>query len=248
MRAPLLLPLLLWLLPVLAGATAERLDGRSLVEESLRRHAPAAHLYEEQTLVLTDAQGRHTVRTLRHYAARDERGCRDLRVVDTPAEARGAAILVVRGGKDGERHGAAADARVFGSNFIVADLEDERPADYRYEHDGDLDLERVPHHVLRALPANDGVGRRIGYGERRLYLRKDNLFLSRIDYRDGEGQTARRQTFRAPRAEDNAAWRAGMILMEDLRDGGRSLLKVERRVLSADYVPEAVFARSGARP
>lgn len=229
-----------------AAAATERPDGRLLMEESLRRHAPAKHLYEEQTLVLTDAQGRHTVRTLRHYAVRDERGSRDLRVIDTPVEARGAAILVLRDAGGRARHGAVADARVFGSNFLVADLEDEWPADFRYEHDGDIDLERVPHHVLRVLPA--AADARAGQGERRIYLRKDNLFVSRIEYRDGDGRTIRRQTFRAPRPEDDAAWRAGMILMEDLREGGRSLLKVERRVLSADYVPESVFARKEGRP
>jgi hypothetical protein len=82
----------------------------------------------------------------------------------------------------------------------------------------------------------------MGYHERRIYLRKDNLFVSRIDYRDRDGREARRQTFRDPRPDESGAWRAGMVLMEDLRNGGRSLLKVERRVHSADYVPAAVFA------
>jgi hypothetical protein len=36
--------------------------------------------------------------------------------------------------------------------------------------------------------------------------------------------------------------------MEDLRDGRRSLLKVERRVHSPDYVPVSVFAGIPGRP
>jgi hypothetical protein len=81
-----------------------------------------------------------------------------------------------------------------------------------------------------------------------IYLRKDNLFVSRIDYHDREGRPARRQSFRDPIPDESGIWRAGMVLMEDLRDGRRTLLKIERRVHSADYVPAAVFARLPALP
>jgi len=47
---------------------------------------------------------------------------------------------------------------------------------------------------------------------------------------------------RDPRPEESGAWRANMILMEDLVDGRRSLLKTERRAHSPDYVPADVFA------
>ena len=40
----------------------------------------------------------------------------------------------------------------------------------------------------------------------------------------------------------SGAWRAGMVLSEDLREDRRTLLKIERRVYSPDYVPAAVFA------
>jgi len=229
-----------------AGATAE--NGRDLIEESLRRHAPPAHVYEEQALLLTDRQGQHTVRTARYYARRDASGSRNLLVMETPVESRGTAIYIGRELPGGTRRGAAASSPVFGSNFSVADLEGEQPRDFRYERDDDHDLERVPHHVLRVFPADESVARATGYRERRIYLRKDNLFVSRIDYQDREGRPARRQTFRDPRPDESGAWRADMILMEDLRDGRRSLLKVERRVHSPDYVPAAVFAGLGALP
>jgi hypothetical protein len=73
-------------------------------------------------------------------------------------------------------------------------------------------------------------------------LRKDNLFVSRIDYSDRQGRPARRQSFRDPRAHEGA-WRAAMVLMENLREGHRTLIKVERRVHSPDYVPADVFGR-----
>ncbi len=246
----LMKPAALALLLLTAGlaTTARSQSGRELMEESLRRHAPPASVYEEQTLVLSDSQGRYTVRTARRYARHDANGNTDLLVMETPAESRGTAIYVDRDASGGTRRGAAASSPVFGSNFSVADLEGEQVRSFTYERDDDHDLDRVPHFVLRALPADESVARATEYRERRIYLRKDNLFTSRIDYRDSEGRLARRQTFRDPRPDESGIWRPDMILMEDLRDGRRTLLKVERRVHSPDYVPAAVFAAIPGKP
>ena len=230
------------------GAQAGSESGRELIEESLRRHAQPAYVYQEQALVLTDRQGRHTVRTMRYYARHDEHGSRKLLVIETPAESKGTSIFINRDARDGMRRGAAGSSPVFGSNFSVADLEEEQAREFRYERDADQDLGMVPHYVLRAFPADESAARSAGYHERRIYLRKDNLFISRIDYRDREDRLARRQTMRDPSPDESGAWRAGMLLMEDLRDERRTLLKVERRVHSPDYVPAAVFAGLSALP
>lgn len=224
------------------AAQVEAQSGRELIEQSLRRHAQPPYVYEEQALVLSDRLGQHTVRTARYYARRDDYGSKSVLVIETPAESRGTAIYVARDARNGARHGAAASSPVFGSNFSVADLEEEQPRYFRYEREDVHDIERVPHQVLRVLPLDESVGRAMGYGERRIYLRRDNLFISRIDYLDRQRRLAKRQTFRDPRPDESGAWRAGMILMEDLRDGRRTLLKVERRVHAAEYVPATVFA------
>ncbi len=224
-----------------AGAWAQ--SGRELIEQSLRRHAPPAHVYQEQTLILSDQLGQNTVRTLRYYARQDAHAGRRLAMmIHTPEELRGTAVFVARDAKGGERRGPEASSSLFGSNLTLADLEGEQPADFAYELEDGQDLDRVSHLVVRALPRDADVARSTGYGVRRIYLRKDNLFVSRIDVLDRRGQVARRQTFRDPRPDESGAWRAGMILSEDLRDARRTLLKVERRVHSADYVPDAVFA------
>ncbi len=232
--------LLLVLAGLAAGSRAE--SGRDLIEESLRRHAPPAHVYEEQALILTDRQGQRSVRTARYYAVRDENGNRNLWMIDTPADAKGTVIFIERNILGELRTGTVPSATIFGSNFSVADLEGEQIRNFSYEREGIQDIDRVAHYVLRAAPADETVVRRTGYHERLIYLRKDNLFVSRIDYRDRDGREVRRQAFRDPRPDESGAWQAGMVLMEDLRSGGRSLLKVERRVHSADYVPAATFA------
>jgi hypothetical protein len=225
-----------------AAASAWAQSARELIEESLRRHAPPAHVYQEQTLILSDHHGQNTVRTLRYYARHDSSGGRRLVMIHTPEELRGTAVLVARDAKGGARRGPEASSPLFGSSLTVADLEGEQPADFSYEVENSQDLDRVSHHVLRAIPKDAEVARATGYGVRRLYLRKDNLFISRIDLLDRRGLVARRQTFRDPRPDESGAWRAGMVLTEDLRDARRTLLKVERRVHSADYVPDAIFA------
>ena len=230
----------------LTGA-AQAQTARDLIEDSLRRHAPPASAYEEQALVITDRQGQHSLRTLRYYAQRDTRVMQRLHVVESPPELKGAAIRIDRDANDGTRRGPAPGTAVFGTDFLVADLETEQPGDFQYERNADVDLERVPHFVIRARPADASVVRATSYHERLLYLRKDNLFLSRIDYQDRDGRPARRLSYRAPRADEFGIWRASMMLMEDLRDGRRTLLKVERRVHSADYVPTTVFDELQAR-
>jgi hypothetical protein len=220
-------------------------DARALMEESLRRHAEPAYVYEELTLVSSDAAGNYTVRTARHYLRAGAEGSQRLVVIDTPLEAKGSAVLIARGadGKvrreiilpavkpvpDARREDPVSPAgRLFGTDFTLADLDPPPLGTEPYESEGDQDLERVTHHVLRS-------------GERRLFLRKDNLYISRIDYNDRQGRTLRRETFRDARPDASGAWRASMVLIEDLREGHRTVLKVDRRVHSADYVPASVF-------
>ena len=238
----------LLLLTACLATAAWAQNGRELIEKSLRLHAPPAAVYEEQTLVLSDPQGHYTVRTVRRYARHDANGDTNLLVMETPAESKGTSIYVDREASGGTRRGTAASSPVFGSNFSVADLEGEQVRNFTYERDDDQDLDRVPHFVLRVLPADESVARATEYRQRRIYLRKDNLFISRIDYRDSAGRLARRQTFRDPQPDESGVWRPAMILMEDLRDGRRPLLKVERSVHSPDYVPAEVFAGIPGKP
>ena len=237
------------LLPfILASAgVASELNGPALVAQSLQRHAPPNDVFEEHAMIMTDRLGHYSLRTTRYYAQRDDTASRQLYLVEFPAELKGAALRVDRNNNDGSRRGPAPSTPVFGSNFLVADLEGERSGDFRYVREGDLVLERIPHFVVRAEPTTESVTRATGYHDRRIYLRKDNLFVSRIEYFDAKGRLARRLAFRDPRPDALGIWRAAMMLLEDMRDGRRTLLKVERRVHSPDYIPAGVLDGSLAR-
>ncbi len=232
------------ILAVFAAATATATavqDGRPLIEASLARYSPPAYVYQEQTMVLSDLAGNRTVRTVRYYARNRDGWRQRLLVIQTPAELRGRSVFIARNANGGRR-GPMPSSLLFGSEVSVADFEGEQPGDFRYTVEDSQDLDRVAHHVVLATPRDAGVTLATGYGERRLFLRKDNLFVARIDYLDSRGNVARRRTFRDPQTDETGAWRAAMTLTEDLREARRTLLKVDRRVHSADYVPDAVFA------
>ena len=240
------------------GSAAAAEEGRALMDEALARHAQPPHVYEEVTLVLRNAAGERRVRTARHYVRTEPDGSvRRMLVFDSPADVRGTALLLrYEAGKPAQRSlflpalgravgygdGAEAFARILGTDFSIADLEPEHTQDFRYKREADRDIERVPHHVVRAKPKDGAIARTTGYADRRFFLRKDSLFITRIDYFDRQGKLARQQTFRDPRPDGAGAWHPAMILMEDLRERHSTLLKVDRRVHSADYVPPELFA------
>ena len=217
-------------------------DARELMAASLLRHAPVPFVYEEQTLILSDHLGRYSVRTMKQYQRRDQSGDKLLMIVVTPVESNGMTVYVARDPGIGIRRGAKASSSVLGSDFLVSDLEREPIDEYRYEALPMQEIDHVKHHALRAVPIDNTRANATSATERMIFLREDNLFVSRIDYLDEQGRVSRRQSFRDPRPDETGAWRATMILMENLRNDQRSVLKIDRRVHSPDYVPQSIFA------
>jgi hypothetical protein len=201
------------------------------------------------------------VRTARHFRRTEADGSvQRLIAMQTPADVRGSALLLKSKndeplerllylpalGRTLSYDPAAGNVeRVFGTDLSLADIEGERPALHAYERETDRDLDRIPHHSIRARPAaaSGSTGSKAasphatGYSDRRLFLRKDSLFLTRIDYFNREGRLIRQQTFRDPRPDGDGALRPAMILLLDLRERHSTLIKVDRRIHSPDYVP-----------
>lgn len=210
-----------WLIIFCAGASiVQAQDGRALVTESLRRHAPPSFVTQELALVMSDREGRFSVRTFRHVGQQGQHAL----VVETPPDLRGATIRLDNDRADGD----TLASPILGSDFLIGDFAREALDAHDYRRLADEIFGRQPHYVIDALPRHSHAV------QRRLYLRQDNLFVTRIDYRDADGNLRRRQSFRDPRPDESGVWRPGMILIEDMRDGRRSLLKVERRVHVSD--------------
>jgi Outer membrane lipoprotein-sorting protein len=256
-RAFAALAALALLAPVPATALAAQ-DGSGIMDQ-VRSHRPqACCIYQELTMILSDPAGESGVRRIRWFERHEPDGSsRLLLMFVAPADVRGAAVLVARdapGATRGEVYlpalgrpldlvgRTAGEMPLVGSDFRLADLLGEAPRDFTYAREADAEIDRSMHYVIRATPVK-GAEQRTGGGPRRHYVRKGDHFLVRTDLHDVRNVLARRQSFRDPRQVEPGVWLADMILMEDFGERHRTLLKVERRVFSPDYVPAEIFSR-----
>ena len=240
------------------SATHAAPDGSGIMDR-VRAHRPqACCIYQELTMILSDAAGERGVRKIRWYEHREADGSsRLLLVFVAPADVRGAAVLAMRdaaGGARGEVYlpalgrpldlvaGTAGAMPLVGSDIRLGDLLSEAPRDFLYAREADAEIDRSMHYVVRATPLKSAA-QRTGGGARRYYVRKGDYFLVRIDFLDPHGALARRQSFRDPKQVETGIWQADMILMEDFGERHRTLIKVERRVFSPEYVPAEIFSR-----
>jgi len=247
-------------LVALAAASAAALgapDGAGIMDR-VRAHRPqTCCIYQEGAMILGDAAGEQDVRRFRWYERRERDGSsRLLLVFVAPADVRGAAVLATRDALGIPRGavylpalgrsldlvaGTAAAMTLAGSDFRLADLLDETPRGFSYTRIADAEIGRSMHYVVRAAPA-DVAAQRAGSSPRRYYVRKGDYYLERTDYYDAQGRLTRRQSFRDPKQVEPGVWQADMILMEDFGARHRTLMKIERRVFSPEYVPSEIFS------
>ena len=242
-------------LPVAALAAP---DGSGIMERVRAQRPQACCIYQEMTMIVSDAAGERGVRRIRWFERHEPDGSsRLLLVFVAPADVRGAAVLLTRdapGAVRGEVHlpalgrplelaaRTAGAMPLVGSDFRLADLISDAPRDFTYAREADAEIDRSMHYVIRAMPVKDAA-RRTGGGARLYYVRKGDYFLVRTDFHGVRGALARRQSFRDPKQVEPGVWQADMILMEDFDERHRTLLKVERRVFSPEYVPSEIFSR-----
>ena len=240
------------------GVAFDAPDGAGILARERAHRPQVCCIYQELTMILSDAAGEHRVRRMRWYERRASDGSsRLLLVFVAPVDVRGAAVLLTRDAPGGARAeiylpalgrslglvaGTQSAMGLVGSDFKLADLLGEAPRDFSNQREADAEIDRSMHYVVRGTPAS-AAAQRAGGGPRRYYLRKGDYFLVRIDFLDAQGRLARRQTFRDPKQVEPGAWQADMVLMEDFGERHRTLIKVERRVFSPEYVPPEIFSR-----
>jgi hypothetical protein len=227
-----------------------------VMQESRRRHEQFPYVYEEQTMVLSDGSGAREVRKCRRFSRIEDDGSfKFLLVFDDPQEIRGVALLAVRN-PDGTiergvylpafggtlKRPAGKDAGHFlGTDFAVDDLTPDALEEYRYVRAEDRMMEDTALFVIDAYPVSAEVERATGYGLRRHLLRKDNFVIIQTDFFDRRLRFRKRITHHDIRRVNGTSWRANMIVVNDERERHRTLLKVDRRVYSRDYVPAEIF-------
>lgn len=248
-----------FLYPALSAAaqTGDTRDGRHIMEEVFKRHRLFPYVYEEQTVILMDAAGNRDVRKMRRFSRVEKDGTvKYLLVFDDPAEIRGVAMLAI--GKHADQAssgvylpafgkelkpnaGHAGGSHFLGTDFAIEDLTTDSLSDFRYTRRPDQVMDKIVCFVLDVVPKETGIERATGCSRRRHFIRQDNFFTVRTEYFDRRGRFVKCQTYHDLKRVDKDMWRANMILMVNHRQQHTSLIKIDRRIFSHDYVPPKTF-------
>lgn len=236
-------------------------SGRELMDAVYERHRRYPHVYEEQSMVLVDRHGRRETRGLNRYSRVEPDGSvRILLRFTDPRELLGMALLATLY-PDGSSHrqvflpalghhmisnnALAASTRVaagehfLGTDFSIENLTGENLNHYQYVRRRDERRDQVEYFVVdvfdRSADPTTAVPRR------RHFILTDGLFITRTDHFGASGQVVGRQTHHDLVVVNGDTWRANMMLMDNLRDRHQTIIKIDRRIFSPDYVPDAVF-------
>ncbi len=251
--------LLLWLLAAAAAMAVDNHEdwtGQQIMQEVHARQHQYPYIYEEQSIVLMDRNGFRDTRTARRYSRVEADGSiRLLLVFETPLQVKGVALLANRDpagvvtsqlylpalgqhliASDPGDHGNG----FMGTDFSVESLTGEMLSEYLYLRSDDVELENQVYFTVDVYHAGDDPGKTRPL--RRHFIRQDNLFITRSDYFDARGEVVRRQRSYDLKVVDGTMWHANLMLMDDYREQHQTLIKVDRRIFSRDYVPAEMFS------
>ncbi len=235
----------------------EVLNGYMIMDQVTKRHELYPYVFEEQTMILMDNASNRNVRKLRRFSLVEKNGtAKYLLVVDDPVEVRGVALLAVKqysGNMQGgiylpafgkeliSNSGNNRGNSFLDTDFAIEDLTVENLTDFRYERVDDINMNNVDYFVVESFPQNEEVEQNTGYSLRRHYIRQDNFFIIRTDYFDRRGRFLKQQTCHDVKRVDGTMWRANMVLMKNFKIQHKTLIKINRRIFSRDYVPAEMF-------
>ncbi len=229
------------------------MSGKDIMQESYERHEQFPYVYEEQTMVLMDKAERRDTRQLRRYSRIEDNGTvHNLLLFDDPPEVRGVGLLTNQQSDEdistqiylpafGPQLIGSLGQNEYGSflgtDFSIKDLIPEDLTRFRYERQDNELIEYIEHFVIDVYPtASDNTT-----PSHRHYIRTDIFYVTRTDNYDQHGRLHKRQTRHDLKPLDGHMWRADMILMEDMKTRHQSLIKINRRIFSRDYVPTSMF-------
>lgn len=234
-------------LPVLA------MDGHDIMRLSQQRHQSYPFVYEEQTMILEDKFGhRSTKKMTRYLRVEKDHSAKLLLLFTYPEEVKGFSLIAQRdtdglitqslylpglSNKPIQCGGKKDNTQFLGTDFSIESLIGENLEDYNYKRIKSLVMDGVMHYQIDVY-AKDESKRLL----RQHFVRQDNLVISKTIYFDAQGKVDRKQSFHDVNIVFEDAWQANHILMQDMKEQHQSLIKIERRVFSEDYVPEKIFS------
>jgi len=234
--------------------------GLEIMQEVHKRHQQFAFIYEEQSMVMIDRNGDRDTRKVKRYSRVEDDGTvKFLLVFESPVEINGVALLASRdaSGKTKkyvylpafgeqliESMSSGLDGKFLGTDFSIESITGEVLDDYIYVRRADKKINEAEYFMIDVYRREEMFAENMLPDEqaiRRHSVSKNNFYITKTEYFDKQGRVFKKQSHHDLRPVDGRMWRADMILMEDSKEQHRSLIKIDRRVFSRDYVSADIF-------
>lgn len=240
--------------PAYGAMNLNEASGLELMEAIYEKHRQYPYVYEEHSMVLIDRDGNRRTRKAKvYFRVESDLKQRMLLLFETPEDVKGVAVLAERdsagesrqaiylpslGDNMIENSGEAGDANFLGTDFSVENLTGEQLEDYDYRRQRDVILNGKMYSVVDVFDKGAPLD---AIAIRRHFVSQENLYITRTDYYDDLGRVRKRQSHHDLTQVLGDMWRANMLLMENFHSDHQTLIKIDRRVFSQDYVPGEVF-------
>jgi len=235
--------------------------GLDIMNEVYKRHQQFTFIYEEQSMVMMDRNGDRDMRKVRRYSrVEDDGSVKFLLLFDSPNEINGVALLANRDASGNtnkhiylpgfgeqliENVSSGRDGNFLGTDFSIENLVGEALEEYIYVRKADKKINDTEFFVIDAYRREDIINEAMlseqNQVNRRHFISKNNFFITRTEYCNKQGKVFKTQSHHDLKPVDGKMWRANMILMEDSKENHQSLIKINSRVFSRDYVPAEIF-------
>ena len=235
--------------------------GMTIMQEVYKRHQQFSFIYEEQSMVMMDRNGDRDIRKVKRYSRVEDDGTvKFLLLFDSPDEIKGVALLASRdasgmtkkyiylpafGEQLIENVSSGLDGKFLGTDFSIESIIGEVLDDYIYVRRPDKKINAVAYFVIDVYQMEEGLSEDMlptdKQAIRRHFISKNNLYITKTEYFDKQGRVRKILSHHDLKPVDGKMWRADMILMEDRNEHHQSLIKINRRVFSRDYVSAEIF-------
>ncbi|MCH8079133.1 MAG: outer membrane lipoprotein-sorting protein [Proteobacteria bacterium] len=235
--------------------------GMTIMQEVYKRHQQFSFIYEEQSMVMMDRNGDRDIRKVKRYSRVEDDGTvKFLLLFDSPDEIKGVALLASRdasgmtkkyiylpafGEQLIENVSSGLDGKFLGTDFSIESIIGEVLDDYIYVRRPDKKTNAVAYFVIDVYQMEEGLSEDMlptdKQAIRRHFISKNNLYITKTEYFDKQGRVRKILSHHDLKPVDGKMWRADMILMEDRNEHHQSLIKINRRVFSRDYVSAEIF-------
>lgn len=231
-------------------------NGYQIFQKSVALHE-LPYEYERSQMTLIDANNHRQERVIRRYIAKTNDGSyKYLLVFDSPAGVKGVSLLTWQNsnGQDDQwlylpaqsqqltRIAKGSQKNYFmGTDFAFEDLMPQDKDHFDYKLLSSEKVDGLDYYVVEVTPKNKQYLNQTNYKARRLFIRGDNYFISRIDFFDKNGTLFKRQLASELVKVQGNAWRAKKILMKNYKTNHATLLEQEKSNYTQASVPEKLF-------